>query len=276
MRAKRDAAALGTPLFLLQAADVSKPLMPLEVAKKLMKKANPKDTGGMHGFLPVHLGMRLRLVEALDTEKGLVKDAKGDVVHIAVHPEDQDTYDETLNLGAGMVCLRRPPLGIWLRMEKHSHAPFAKKLRQYDQRLAPEQTKHLVFVEPRTSDPFMFREFTVTRTGWALSHARVVTSTACQGRTMRQGVIINCGRHETGSTKKEDADWWLDSYVMLTQATRIDDLLLSRAPELSFFLKGPPKSLKKQLQGFACRTERCRKTALQLAGELGLDHVLRD
>jgi hypothetical protein len=197
-------------------------------------------------------------------------------VHIAVHPEDQGTYDEALALGAGMVYLKRPPLGIWLRMEKYRHAPFAKKLWQHDQRLPREQTQHLVFLEPRTSDPFIFREYTVTRTGWAVSHARVVTSTACQGRTMRQGVIIDCGRHESGSTLKEDDDWWLDLYVMLSRATRLDDLLLMRAPELSFFLSGPPKSLKKQLQGFARRTERCRKTALQLARELGLDHFLRD
>ena len=62
MRAKRDAATLGTPLFLLQAADVSKPVMPVEIAKKLMNKANPGETAGMHGMLTVHLGMYVRLL----------------------------------------------------------------------------------------------------------------------------------------------------------------------------------------------------------------------
>ena len=50
MRAKRDAKALQTPLFLIQAADVSVPRKPIDLAKKLMNKANPKDTGLMHGY----------------------------------------------------------------------------------------------------------------------------------------------------------------------------------------------------------------------------------
>ena len=54
MRAKRDAAALRKPLVLVQAADVSKPSMPSEAAKKLMNVANPKDSGGMHGMAALH------------------------------------------------------------------------------------------------------------------------------------------------------------------------------------------------------------------------------
>ncbi len=92
---------------------------------------------------------------------------------------------------------------------------------------------------------------------------------------MREGVVIDCGRHESGSTRKDDEDWWLDLYVMLSRATRLDDLLLLRPPELEFFLTGPPKSLKKQLAMFARRTAGCRKKAAQLAGELGLGHLLR-
>ena len=42
--------------------------MPVDTAKKFMNKANPKDTGGMHGMLAVHLGMRIRLLEPLDLE----------------------------------------------------------------------------------------------------------------------------------------------------------------------------------------------------------------
>ena len=43
---------------------------------------------------------------------------------------------------------------------------------------------------------------------------------------------------EAGAHQKEDDDWWLDLYVMLSRATRLDDLLLMRAPDLSFFTKG--------------------------------------
>jgi hypothetical protein len=60
MRAKRDAVALDTPRFLLQATDASTPAMPVAVAATLMNEAAPRSTGGMHGLLPVHLGMRVR------------------------------------------------------------------------------------------------------------------------------------------------------------------------------------------------------------------------
>ena len=148
-------------------------------------------------------------------------------------------------------------------------------LKQHSNSLQPEDTRNLVFIEPRTSHPFAWREWTVTRTGFPISHARAITSTACQGRTMRDGVIIDCGRHEAGSHKKEEDDWWLDLYVMLSRATRLEDLLLIRAPDLSWFAKGPPKTLQKQLAKLTHRTETCRRHAKRLANELGFAGFLR-
>ena len=96
MRATRDAKALNEPLYLVQAADACDPPMPQAMAAKLMNKANPKDTGGMHGMLILHLGMRVRLMEALDIEHGLVKDAEGVVVHMEVNPLDRPSVDAAL------------------------------------------------------------------------------------------------------------------------------------------------------------------------------------
>ena len=45
-------------------------------------------------MLPLHLGMRIRLMEHLDHARGLVKDAEGDVVHIAINPADEDAVAE--------------------------------------------------------------------------------------------------------------------------------------------------------------------------------------
>ena len=83
MRARRDAAALRTPLFLVQAADITKPTMPITTAKKLMNVANPSKCGGMHGMLALHVGMRIRLLDALDEQKSLVKDAEGELIVMA-------------------------------------------------------------------------------------------------------------------------------------------------------------------------------------------------
>ena len=159
-------------------------------------------------------------------------------------------------------------------MVKYTGAPFVKKL----QGVVPEDDcKRLVLVEPVAArKAFEFRGHMVMRTGLPLSHACVVTSAACQGRTMHKGVVIDCGRLESGSYPMEDEDWWLDLYVMLSRATTLDDLLLVRAPDLDFFLKGPPKNLKKQLSKFARRMDICRQNAEKLCMELGLGNLLRD
>ena len=85
---------------------------------------------------------------------------------------------------------------------------------------------------------------------------------------MRDGVIIDCGRQEGGAHKKEDDDWWLDLYVMLSRATRLEDLLLLRAPDLDFFAKGPPKTLQKQLATFACEQRPAESERRRLQGNL--------
>jgi len=240
-----------------------------------MNVANPKESGKLHGMFVAHLGMWVRLLDLLDQKKTLVKDAEGRIVSIVPHPDDRQRLEEALRMGAGVVYLTKFPIGVWVRMEKYDGAPFTHLLKDHCGTLLPADTQNLVFVEPRTSDPFVFREYTVTRTGLPLSHARAVTSTACQGRTMRDGVIIDCGRQQGGAHPKEDDDWWLDIYVMLSRATRLEDLLLMRAPDLDFFAKGPPKTLRTQLAKFASRTNACRKQAEKIARELGLDALLR-
>ena len=195
-------------------------------------------------------------------------------MHIVPNELDENMFDEAFERGEPVVYPRHLPKGIWVRMEKYTEAPFQDKLLNHDESLIVGETQGLVFVEVRTSDAFHFRNYTVTRTGFPLSHGRVVTCTACQGRTMRAGVILDCGRLESGPHPKDNDDWWLDLYVMLSRATRIEDLLLMRPPPASFLLRGPPASLRTQLDKFASRTRDCRRKAEQLAVELGLGEFL--
>ena len=156
-----------------------------------MNVANPKDSGGMHGMLALHVGMRIRLLDALDEKKTLVKDAEGEIVRIEPHPHDRAMLDEAVRMGAGTVYLTKFPKGVWVCMERYDGEPFTKLLSEQCSTLLPADTQNLIFIESRTSDPFVHREYTVTRTGLPISHARVITSTACQGRTMRDGVILS-------------------------------------------------------------------------------------
>ena len=70
-------------------------------------------------------------------------------------------------------------------------------------------------------------------------------------------------------------DWWLHSCVMVSRATRLDDLILLRAPDVTFLMRGPPKTFKDRLALFDRRVRSCRVQAEQLAASLGLASFLR-
>ena len=265
LRARRDAENLQEPLYLVQAADTCQPPMPADLAAKLMNQANPGDTGGIHGMLPLHIGMRIRLLEHLDLEKGLVKDAEGDIVHVAINPADEEEV-RAAKRECRPAYLRDLPFGVWVRMEKYTAAPFCEVLEGIADTLDKTATQSLVFIVPQTSAAFTWRKHKVTRTGWPFSHGRVITSTACQGRTMRQGVIIDAGSKDPN----EKDNWWLHLYVMLSRATSAKDILLVRAPDVEFLTQGPPADLAARLRIFQARTAACRREAERLARELGL------
>ena len=147
----------------------------------------------MHGMLAVHVGMRVRLLDHIDQQHGLVKDAEGTIVEVVVDGEaDQARVEDAEGNHGAQVYLSRLPKGIWVRMDKYSDAPFADILQDHDDRLTKDLTGPLVFREPRASKAFKYHGkdniwHEVTRTGFPISHAQVITTTACQGRTMRQG-----------------------------------------------------------------------------------------
>ena len=88
---------------------------------------------------------------------------------------------------------------------------------------------------------------------------------------MREGVIIDCGRRKDGANPTKDDDYWLHLYVMLSRATRLEDILLVRAEDAEdIWHAGPPVGLARQLKKFAARTAKCRVDAERIARELGM------
>ena len=65
-------------------------------------------------------------------------------------------------------------------------------------------------------------------------------------------------------------------YVMMSRATRLDDLLLLRAPNVEFLKHGPPKVFRDRLAQFDRRARSCNTKAEQLVKELKLDRFLHD
>ena len=123
----------------------------------------------MHGLFVAHIGMHVRLFEALDLKSGLVKDAESRIVDIVVNPLDQPAVDDAFQNGGGQVYLKCLPLGIWVRMHKYTDAPFTSLLAETNGSLAASATEDLVFIEPNTSEVFTFRQRQVTHTHTLLS-----------------------------------------------------------------------------------------------------------
>ena len=240
-------------------------------------------TGDMHGILPLHLGMRVRLLSAIDKKKGLVTGAAGTVVHIEVNPKDQDLVDAAFREDAPTepVYLRHVALGMYVRFDKYKGSPATRLLSNAVEPWPESFTDNLVFLEPSsTEQPFKFGYdkkslHLVHRVGWNFTHGNVGTSQFFQGMTLKMGVVIDCARHTEGNHPLKDDAYWLDMYVMLSRATKIENILLVRAPEAEFLLQGPPKSLQEKLKTFNRRVTACRGKATKLAQDLGLAQFLR-
>ena len=73
----------------------------------------------------------------------------------------------------------------------------------------------------------------------------------------------------------EDDDWWLHLYVVLSRATSLDDVLLLRAPEADFLLRGPPADLRARLAVFGRRVKATHAKAEKIARAMGYGAYLR-
>ena len=225
--------------------------------------------------------MRVRLRDNLNKDGGaLVKDTEAVMVDIDVHPLDRDMVNAALAEGGSTIYCRHLPLGIWLSVVGYTKAPVTRGIRHA---VGAEHARSLVYLEPRTQK-FTWRGYVVTRTGFALSHARVVTSTACRGRTMRQGVVIDGGLNPD-VPRYSSAQHWLHMYVMMSRATRLQDILLLRAPDVEFWLEsrregdgrqGPPKDLRRALDTFARKASDTRRAAEELVTALNFREFLHE
>ena len=93
------------------------------------------------------------------------------------------------------------------------------------------------------------------------------TSTACQGKTLPDGVIVDCARRVSGPHPMDEDDWWLHLYVMLSRATALDNVLLLRPPDADVLFRGPPADLRARLAVFDRRVRSTRVRAEKVGRE---------
>ena len=94
----------------------------------------------------------------------------------------------------------------------------------------------------------------IRRCGFRATNAHCLTSTASQGLTLRSGTVVDCGRQK----EKDDDEWWLHLYVMLSRVTSLSDLLLVRPPPRELLERGPPVGIAESLEKFQRRATECR------------------
>jgi len=147
--------------------------------------------------------MRVRLAIKVNSTLGLVQEQRATILDFLLKDEDRARY----NL-CGPGELFRPryqPAGLFLAVDDFEKSPIWEEALPFVQGVGHEhradqakRAKEILLFEP-TETEFSWRSsepHTVRRTGFALTHANFLTSTAAQGQTIRQGVTIDCARLE--------------------------------------------------------------------------------
>ncbi|CAE7805372.1 unnamed protein product [Symbiodinium sp. CCMP2592] len=260
-----DAHRHGVPLVVLQCADECQGLKGQKM-RSFLSQPNPYKTGYAHGVLPCHIGMKLRFLQKVDGDKGLVQDTVGTLVDFEFHPKDRDGYAKTA--AGDFFVPQYLPSGLWLALEKFAGCSNWESVRDVcqkgniakDAEEAEELARSMYFLPAvQTSVAFSSTEsFEVRRCGFQVSHGLFLTSTASQGLTLRRPTIVDCAR----LPELDEDHWWLHLYVMLSRVTCLEHLLLLRPPSREQFERGPPKAIREVLRSFEEKAARCREGAL--------------
>ena len=294
-RARRDAESAGVPLVCLQMHDECNSI-DRDEAMRLLNVPNIHRTGDMHGVFTSYKGMRVRLTKKLNSTVGLIQDQTATIVDYVFAESDQSRYLETSP--GHKFQPRFLPMGIWLQVDNFTHGVLEDEL--FDLVAEPQDMVHCekkpgfigplrdeqwweaqqsarakgLFLLPMMTDYFKFQSrgtHPVKRSGFAITHAAFHTSTSVQGKTLRTGVTIDCGRIEvSGLQGMSDEIWWFHLYVMLSRATRMKDMLLLRPPPRELLEQGPPKAILRALERFVALEEKSAAEAKQLCQDMGI------
>ena len=108
----------------------------------------------------------------------------------------------------------------------------------------------------------------VTRWNLPLTHAMVRTAMSSQGLTFKGGVIVDLRR----AGGMENDIWWLNVYVMLSRARKLENLILvGLTPRIKALLEeGPPAYIRRNIQALQVKAARTAQRANRLASDMGL------
>ena len=189
--------------------------------------------------------MEVRLSDVLAAHYGLVKDKAARVVRVVLDDADQHELDR-LPAGYRRFAPQRMATGVWLRVHKGKGLPLSTHIAEA---IADDAAaSSMIFLEIHSAE--FHCELTiekvrlpthVIRWQFPLTHAKIRTAFSAQGMTLEGGVIVDLRR----AGGLQDDDWWLATYMMLSRARKLKNLILIGFTEQveDLLRRGPPQHL---------------------------------
>jgi hypothetical protein len=235
-RALRDARERREMLVYVQAVDVPKngSTLKSQEYRNALQTVNMNTAGSRMGLLPLHRGMQVRLTIKLSAKHGLVQDATGTVLSIRFHPDEFVSPDNDWPRDpshpaweSGVVRLQRTPSAVLVKFDK-----FYRDVGYGEGVVAIEpgggSWKHPGF---KTGG----KSVAMRRYQLPLAPAFDRTVQSAQGLSM-DSAMMTLAR---GAAMRDDEEYWLHVYVMLSRVRTIDQLLLFDLPDEDVFRQGP-------------------------------------
>ena len=251
-RARRDAAEASELLIYVQAVDKPLDKCTMEKAdyRKALEVVNYSSCGNRMGLLPLFIGMRVRLTEKLSAKYRLVNEAVGTVQGIEFH-ENEPVYEWQNNpahaaWARGYLVLKYMPKVVYVKFDKCTEnfgwggpGVVAVLPKQALHKLVEFWPSRKNAVDPDTNKkPGMLK---CKRCQLPLMPEQVRTTQTAQGMSMKRlKAYLFKGNHD-------DAEHWLNTYVMLSRARSMAGLLIWGLPDKELFMRGPPSFITKGL-----------------------------
>ena len=273
-RIRRDAQRKGQMVFYVQAIDVSKDKLDAEDYKKMLEFANYNDAGHAMGMLGVYVGMRVRLDRKISQKHGLVQGAEGEVVGVVFNTKDDMKWldnPDAEEFRKGYCVLGHMPAGVQVKFDGFEEDVGLGKgvvLVEPDTQGWTYKTRRPTNVMEGKRPKNVQVDVDVARTQIRLFPAQVLTTNACQGKTLDPLVL-----HLGAPPRMGDDEYWLNLYVMLSRARTLDParVAIFDLPPEDFFARGPPPELVMAMQRLERLEERTRAFAPRVREFLGWD-----